>query len=425
MKKVLVVTSPTCEHDKMQSSIVYLCTLLSQQEIKFDILDLSGMIDYYDPPEEFLSPCSSKYWLSSKIFHDGIWLNKHTPIDNGNSYNIIYYSALFSYDILIHGRHLIEQKKMNCNCRGIIGGNALQNLNSKQLSIISEIFDEVFTGKININPNYKLIKPKLFYTIDTGNGCKWGKCIFCMSNIAGGIRSHRAVAKIVHDFETLNRSNSNIFDVMLSSDCFSYKHLKGIAEGLINAKINIPYNIMLRGETWITEDFSQLLAESGCTHVFIGAETLDDSMLKMINKGLTVKNITRAVKILSKNMEVELGLILFLPLHASINLSNQLDNIKELTLYLYGLEPEVLSVIQGTEIFLNPQKYNIKLWTNKNNIGHGWCYGLSPEVPWSFINSSDAVKWFKFYDLLRREIETIVDTKYWDSIDYIMENFNK
>ena len=49
------------------------------------------------------------------------------------------------------------------------------------------------------------------------------------------------------------------------------------------------------GRGWISQELGELLSESGCTDVFIGAESLDYDILHILNKGVTIKNIVNAV----------------------------------------------------------------------------------------------------------------------------------
>ncbi|MBC8481097.1 MAG: hypothetical protein H8D47_00320, partial [Planctomycetes bacterium] len=197
MKKALIVSSPTCEKDKTQSSLVYLATVLNNLGIQFDILDLSGEIDYFDPPEELFSSCESEYWLSSRIFHEAPWLDDYLP-EVSNGYDAVFYSALFSPDILIQGRHAMNQKKASPNCVSVIGGAVVSCLNIKQTNVLSEIFDyvccgydvEYFISEIIKNngsgnnssnhnylkteglakfqPNYSLLPTKPFFTVYSG-----------------------------------------------------------------------------------------------------------------------------------------------------------------------------------------------------------------------------------------------------------------
>lgn len=453
LNKGLMVSSPTCEKDKTQTSLIYIATILNKLGIQFDLLDLSGTINYFDPPKEFFSPCDSEYWLSPRIFHEASWLDNYFPNDPAK-FDAVFYSALFSPDILIHGRHSIIQKRQHPECKTIIGGAAMFCLNDTQLRILSEIFDYVCIGydveylitnviedikkpgtdsiskriKANglgkIQPNYELVAIKPFITVYSGHGCNWGKCKFCNSANLYGQQYHcRPAMEIAHDFERISQSNGNINDVMLSSDSFTQKGIKELASCLMQRTVNVPYNIMLRGERWVSEELGELLRQSGCTDVFIGAESLNDEILKVLNKGLNTENIANAIRNLSQYVKVIVGLILFIPGVTEKQLDEQLVTIEKLLPNVNSIEPEILSVVQETEFANNPEKYGIKLWAIERNINDSWCYGLSPDIPWTFCNHGDAKIWFKHYDKLRSLIEDFVQPHYWDSIDYMRLRF--
>lgn len=433
--------------------MIYLATALNKLGIQFDLLDLSGTTNYFDPPQEFFAPCDSEYWLSPRIFHEASWLNNYLPSDPAKP-DAIFYSALFSPDILIHGRHSINQKKQHPECKTIIGGAAISCLNDTQLRILSETFDYVCIGydvehlitnviedikkpgtdsvsnciKTNglekTQPNYELVAIKPFITVYSGHGCNWGKCRFCNSANLYGQQYHcRPAMEIAHDFEKISQLNGNINDVMLSSDSFTQNKLMELAACLKQRELNVPYNIMLRGEKWVSEEIGGLLSESGCTDVFIGAESLDDEILRILNKGVNKENIINAIRNLSKHVKVILGLILFIPGVRKDQLDQQLVAIEKILPNVNNIEPEILSVVQDTTFANHPEKYGIKLWAKERNINDSWCYGLSPDIPWTFSDGKDAKIWFKYYDKLRSLIEDFVQPHYWDSIDYVRLRF--
>ena len=68
MKTALIVNSPTSESDKTQAGVVYLSTAIEKSGINSNILDLSGQIDYFDPPENFFSSHKSQKWLHKDLF---------------------------------------------------------------------------------------------------------------------------------------------------------------------------------------------------------------------------------------------------------------------------------------------------------------------------------------------------------------------
>lgn len=450
-KRVLLVSSPTCEPDKTQTSIVYLATTLDDLGMEFDVLDLSGTIDYFKPPEEFFSPWESEFWSSPRIFSDCDWLDRFLP-GSYSPFSAVFYSALFSPDILVHGRHSFNQRQRFPNSLTVIGGSALSTLADRQLSVVSEAFDFVCTGydvaemvaqvfaevrsesrwgrtkristngHVSVQPDFQLIDVRQFVTSYSGHGCNWGKCRFCNSSLNCG-HYCRPITETLNEFERLSRFNGNLKDVMLSSDSFTEEHIRQLASGLAAKKSDVPYNIMLRGESWVSGELGELLRRSGCTDVFIGAEALSDVPLRTLNKGLNCSSIFSAVKALSPYVNVILGLILFIPGTTQRQLDEQLRNIEGIIPHVTAFEPEILSVIQGTEFARHPEDYGIRLWPRDKSINDSWCYGLSPDIPWVFQNPHETQRWFNHYDKVRDLTEGIVEPHYWESIDAVRLRF--
>ncbi|MFX1554717.1 MAG: B12-binding domain-containing radical SAM protein [Promethearchaeota archaeon] len=452
-KRVLIVSSPTCEDDKTQASLIYLATFFNEAGLEFDLLDLSGNIDYFDPPEDFFSPCDSEYWLSPRIFHDAQWLDAYLPSDY-QRYDAVFYSSLFSPDILILGRHALIQKKHYANCSTIIGGAAINCLNDTQLSVLSEVFAhicigydiadmifQIFSKKGSssshlcrsyitaknppvLRPNYGLLDIRPFITVYSGHGCDWGRCRFCNSQSLSeqGYYS-RSPENIAKDFEDISKANGKVRDVMLSSDSFTRNDLVELMSCLRQKGSRVPYNLMLRGDQWISKEIGESLKESGCTDVFIGAESLNNDVLRILNKGISTESIIGAVKCLSNYVKVIVGLLLFIPQVTERQLDKQLINLEKVLPYVHAVEPEILSVIQGTEFAVHNEGYGIKLWTTDRTINDSWCYGLSPDIPWTFDDKKEADMWFSHYDELRTLLGGFVQQHYWDSIDHIRLRF--
>lgn len=451
--KLLIVSSPTSEEDKTQTSLLYLATVLNKAGLEYDILDLSGSIDYFNPPEEFFSPCDSQYWLSPQIFQDAHWLDQYLAF-NDKAYDAIIYSALFSPDLLAHGRHALIQKKHYPNCITLIGGSAVNCLNEKQLSVLSEIFDHICIGydmehlihqalgingsassslsckyiqaknPPNLSLNYNLWDVQPFITVYSGQGCNWGKCLFCNTNILSNQGyCPRPPEDIAKEFKEISKANGKVRDVMLSSDSFTRDDLVGLTSCLNKNGSKVPYNLMLRGESWISEEIGESLKKSGCTDVFIGAEALDNDVLKIIKKGVTTESIIDALKTLSNKVKVTIGLLLFIPRVTQAQLETQLTNLEKILPYVHAVEPEILSVVQGTEFAIHHRNYGIKLWATERTINDSWCYGLSPDIPWTFSDSENAQMWFNHYDNLRHAIENFVQPHHWDSIDHVRSRF--
>jgi len=354
--KALLVTSASSEKHMTQASILYLASWLKEGKASFEILDMSGTIDYFNPPDEFFSSWNSKNWLNPNIFHTDLSLDDHPEVD------IVYYSSMFSTDIIIHGRHATKVKKLFPSCKTVLGGAAVRCLSHRQLSILRNVFDGVaFDYVIDADIDYSLIPIKPFVTIYSGQNCIYGKCRFCNTNSLSNYYNVRNVDSIVKEFQEIKKYN--VKDVMLSSDMFTCKYINNLADELIAHKIDVPYNIMLRAEKWIDEEFSNKLKRSGCTDVFIGAEAFEDSILAFLNKGTHTHNNINSIKNLhNAGIKVEVGMILFIPSTTKEQMDIQLNDIEPLLPYIHSISLEILTITNHSEFALHPYKYGIELW---------------------------------------------------------------
>lgn len=431
MVKALILTSPTTSKNISQASIFYIAELLRKDNIKFDILDLSGMIDYYDPPVKMYEN-QKELWQSPLIFNES-WIDNYIP-ECKDGYDYIYTSAMFSMDIIFQGRYVKKCKDTNPNIKAKIGGPAIKNLTIHQLKVISSIFDDMFMGDLSPPPNYDLNQYRLkeFITIATGTGCDWGNCVFCNS---GKERySLRSFDEIVEEFLCI--SNISDSEIMLSSDSISIAEINDLSLRLSNIKNTRKYNLMMRADKKIDKIFSENLKMSGCSDVFIGGEILDDGGLLLINKGTTVETIISVVKSLSNSgICVQLGLILFLPCIKESQLENQLRNLEKILPYMsckepsivgslkFGLDLETLSVLYNSDFYNRSGRYGIDLYPKKNPIFSTWCYGLSPDIPWGFKDDTNYFMWKKHIDSLREILDGYVNEEYWWHVNYIEENW--
>jgi len=418
--KALLVTSASSETNMTQSSILYLASWLEKNKVEFEILDMSGTIDYFNPPDEFFSSWDSKNWLNPNIFHTDLSLDDHPEVD------VVYYSSMFSTDILVHGRHAVKMKQLFPSCRTVLGGAAMRCLDSKQLSILSDIFDDVRLDFITgVELDYSLIPIKPFVTVYSGQGCLYGKCRFCSNSGLSNIKYYlREIDDVVADLGKLEKYD--ITDVMLSSDMFPRDYIVNLAEELIDRNINVPYNIMLRAEKWVDGKFSSLLKRSGCTDVFVGAEAFNNNILKVLNKGTNVDNNINTIESLyESDIKVEIGLILFIPKITKRQLDEQLEVIEKVLPYVNCVHLEILSITNRSEFSLFPERYGIELWPmSGKSIIPSWCYGFSPDIPWTFHDVNDIQLWINHYEDLKLLLADKLPSYYYESIDYLKGEFN-
>lgn len=449
MDSCTVITSLYSKKDMTQAGVVYLSSALSNAKILPDIIDLSGSLEYFNSPKELYSEYNSENWLNPNCITQGVWMDKYLPSSIEQN-NIVFFSSLFSPDVVFHSRHSHNIKQINPNIITAIGGCAISSLNKDQIDFISLFFDYILIGhdvsslvKVVLNgkmtppeqcviekrieppkftPNYSLLPLGKLVTVYSGHGCYYGKCRFCDYPA----RSYQKLVfrypkDVAFDVNQIYQLQPNIEDIVLTQDSYTKKHLIETANEIKHYGSHIPFNLMMRAEHWVSDELGKMLANSGCTDVFIGAEAMDNDILAVLNKGVTVNDIFHSIKVLSEHVDVTIGMILFVPGISKKSLYNQLNNVEKLLPYLNYIEPEVLTVVQGSEFALNPSKYGIKLYGNQNLLNDSWCFGLSQDIPWTMSDSSLMEEWFHFSSLMKGLCINHVKPDYWHAIEQLKD----
>jgi len=324
-------------------------------------------------------------------------------------------------------------------------------MNEKQLEFISQFFDYILIGhdvsslvRIILDrkimhptqcviekrikpptfvPDYSLLPLYKLVTVYSGHGCYYGKCRFCdypaRSYQKLVFRSPKDVAL---DINQIYQLHPDIEDIVLTQDSYTHEYLVQTLTEIKRYGGHIPFNLMMRAENWISAELGKMLATSGCTDVFIGAEAMDDDILALLNKGVTFDDIFRSIQILSEYVDVTIGMILFVRGINKESLDNQLENIEKLLPYLSHIEPEVLTVVQGSEFASNPSKYGIKLYGTQNLLNDSWCFGLSQDIPWTMSDTSIMNEWFHFSNQLKQLCINHVKLDYWNAIEQLKDS---
>jgi len=429
-----------------QAGLVYLVTGLARAGYDFQLHDLSGGISYFNSPEELHSRCDSQLWMNPQAIKSAEWMDSYLPLVDQVS-DIVFFSSLFSPDVVFHARYSYNIKTVSPRSVTIIGGAALAGLRDEQLDILRHFFDYILIGhdvgaflkdhlKENITslpegivirelkppqfrPDYSLVDVKDFVTVYSGHGCYYGKCNFCdyparaYQNVY--FKDSNEVARELRD---ISKAQPDVNNIILTQDSYAKKELFKVANAISQQSGgHIPYNLMLRAEPWVNENIGEALAQSGCTDVFIGAESLDDGILRILNKGITADNIVNSIKVLSEYVDITIGMILFVPGINEKSLNLQLQRIEDILPYVHSVEPEVLTVMIGSGFAREASKYGIVLNATDDLLNDSWCFGLSQDIPWTMSDASLMKKWFEHIHKLRKLLSEKVKPEYWGAIE--------
>lgn len=141
-----------------------------------------------------------------------------------------------------------------------------------------------------------------YYMINMGTtrGCPY-KCNWCAKPIYGQKYNSRSPRNVVDEIKFL-RTNYGIKNIWFSDDIFGLKPnwVQEFANIMAKEGMNIRYKIQSRADLLLQENYVEYLAKSGCTSVWMGAESGSQKILDAMDKGITVEDIKQATYLLKK-----------------------------------------------------------------------------------------------------------------------------
>jgi len=201
-----------------------------------------------------------------------------------------------------------------------------------------------------------LFKSKKTFRLMGSRGCIY-QCTFCLwpQTMYGRKIRFRDPKKIVDEIEGfINNFGAKGF--YFEDDTFTTnpKHVEGICNEILKRKIKVKWSCLGRVDT-MTEETLRLLKKAGCYMMRVGIESSSQEILDRIKKGITVDQITKALKLAKKvNIKVHVSYVLGLPgetkktLEEDVKFAIKLDND-------YG-QFGMLVPYPGTEIYDEAKK---------------------------------------------------------------------
>ncbi len=177
--------------------------------------------------------------------------------------------------------------------------------------------DELPFPARDLVPKDKYYNPKLklrpFTTMITSRGCPY-RCSFCVPASLtfarkleyqrfSGIDRIPPVAfaspqRVIAEFELLKREGFKAVSIIDDEFLLKPERIKEICRGIKG--FDMVWGCLARADHLNDEGLVQIMAEAGCRYVDIGIESFNQRILDDIKKGLDVKRIPEAVRLLKK-----------------------------------------------------------------------------------------------------------------------------
>ena len=147
-----------------------------------------------------------------------------------------------------------------------------------------------------LNPMHRLWSDGRWNKLTLAHGCYWGKCTFCDISLDYISRYDPLTAGLICDRieEIMEQTGHNGFHFV--DEAAPPRLLRDLAIEIIRREIIIVWWTNIRFEKTFTGDLCRLLRKSGCVAVSGGLEVASDRLLKLMQKGVTVHQVSNVAK---------------------------------------------------------------------------------------------------------------------------------
>ena len=291
----------------------------------------------------------------------------------------------------------------------------------KQLDVgtpdYSDLLLDQYISVIEIaNPMHSLWSDGRWNKLTMAHGCYWGKCTFCDITLDYiKIYEPIAAALLVDRMEQLiAQTGENGFHFV--DEAAPPALMKALALEILKRKLTVTWWTNIRFEKNFTQDLCYLLKASGCIAVSGGLEVASDRLLKLIDKGVTVKQVAQVTcNFTQANIMVHSYLMYGYPTQSIQETVDSLEMVRQL--FAMGIIQSgfwhQFALTAHSPIGLNPSEYgiipNYKTisfanndidFTDKTGINHNlFSFGLKKSL-FNFMHGigfdMDLQEWFDF-----------------------------
>jgi len=143
----------------------------------------------------------------------------------------------------------------------------------------------------------------------TARGCPY-KCNWCSHSVYSYSHRRRSPCNVADEVQSIvDRYNPD--QLWYADDVFTISHpwLSAYAQELRARKLHLPFETISRADRMQKEEVVRTLKEMGCYRIWIGSESGSQRILDAMERGVTVEQVQRAVK-LAQKFGIQVGMFL-------------------------------------------------------------------------------------------------------------------
>lgn len=214
------------------------------------------------------------------------------------------------------------------------------------------------------NPMHALWSNGRWNKLTLAHGCYWGKCAFCDGSLDYIGRYEPLTAVEIADCmeEMICRTGERGFHFV--DEAAPPMLLKELALEILKRRMTVVWWTNVRFEKSYTLDLCRLLKQSGCIAVSGGLEVASDRLLKLINKGVSLEQVSQVTDhFTSAGIMVHAYLMYGFPSETAQETIDSLEVVRQL--FLNGLVQSAFwhrfALTAHSPVGCHPEKYTIRI----------------------------------------------------------------
>lgn len=206
--------------------------------------------------------------------------------------------------------------------------------------------------KINLQQYFDAWKTKhdtSAISINTMRGCPY-TCKWCSRAVYGLSYRRRSPEHVVDEIEWIQQ-HYEVDSIWFVDDVFtvSHKWLRAFNEELKNRDVHMPYECITRADR-MNEEVVELLKESGCFRVWIGAESGSQKVIDLMDRRVDVNQVRSMIQ-LAQSKGIQAGTFIMVGYPGETE-----EDIEETVTHLKESDPDLFTItvaypIKGTELY--------------------------------------------------------------------------
>lgn len=214
------------------------------------------------------------------------------------------------------------------------------------------------------NPMHALWSNGRWNKLTLAHGCYWGKCAFCDGSLdyIGRYEPLTAVEIADRMEELIRRTGERGFHFV--DEAAPPMLLKELALEILKRRMTVVWWTNVRFEKSYTLDLCRLLKRSGCIAVSGGLEVASDRLLKLINKGVSLEQVSRVTDhFTTAGIMVHAYLMYGFPSETAQETIDSLEVVRQL--FLNGLVQSAFwhrfALTAHSPVGCHPGKYTVRI----------------------------------------------------------------